>query len=109
MNSRNPKQIQYLTVCIPKERVKWFIAAILNNRKILILKPRKEGHASVQQGVRFSAINYCTGTKQENTRKSILSVNTSMDGEDFVYIFLETTYCGILAEDGATAHCFGKW
>lgn len=32
-----------------------------------------------------------------------------MDGEDFVYICLETTYCGILAEEGATAHCFGKW
>ena len=39
---------KYLTICAPRERVKWFITVILNNRTILILSSRQEDHPSIQ-------------------------------------------------------------
>ena len=37
-----------LTISTPRERVKWFITVILNNRTVQILNSRQEGQPSIQ-------------------------------------------------------------
>lgn len=73
---------KYLTIYTPKERVKWFITVILNNRTVLILKARHEGHSSIQQRFRFSTVNYCRRAKQEHI--NILPVTQENYEEDII-------------------------